>query len=366
MNTTPKISVIMSVYNGEKYLAETIVSILEQSFTEFEFIIVNDASTDTTDTILENFSHNDPRIHVITNSINRERCFSRNLAIAHARCNLIAVMDADDWAHPTRLEKQFHFMQEHPEVDVCGSALRVYSTGELWLPPIKNQHIRAQLLFNSCIYNPTVIFKKDKIINYCRGYSEDFQTAQDYDLWSRLSLHSNVVFANIPEPLLRYRIYPIDSRANYYTSQKNNANTVRLRLLDKLFSDLSQEDFNNHLILSEVKDLHCLEELYLCGEWAKSLIKANTLTRTYNHNYLYDVVTQCWLNICNKASRSSLESCYVYYKIGLSPNNSSVFWCCSIMILHFLVAKILPLNTRRRKLVKYIFSRYKKYFALVK
>lgn len=361
MDTTPKISVIMAVYNGEKYLAETIESILKQSFTDFEFIIVNDASTDATGSILDKSSSDDLRIKIITNKVNRERSFSRNLAIANTRSNLIAVIDADDWAHPARLEKQFNFMQEHPEVDVCGSALSVYSTGETWLPPSENQYIRSELLFNSCIYHPTVMFKKDKILTYCQGYTVG-TTAEDYDLWARLSLHSDVIFANISEPLLRYRIYPIESRANYYDKQKNSANMTRLRLIQNLFPSTSQENFDTHLILAGVETPRCTEKLHTCGKWVKILLTANTQAHVYNHEILHEVVSQHWLSVCQEASKHNIMACYAYYITNIYTNGTSVFFKCLIMMVHSFAAKILPLNTRRRTFVKHIFAKYKSIF----
>lgn len=361
MSETLKISVIMPVYNGAAHLAESVDSILAQTFADFEFIIINDASTDETPQILADYAIRDSRIQILTNSTNRKIAESLNWGLQTARAPLIARMDADDWAHPTRLKKQLNFMQEHPEVDVCGSALSVYSTGETWLPPSENQYIRSELLFNSCIYHPTVMFKKDKILTYCQGYTVG-TTAEDYDLWARLSLHSDVIFANISEPLLRYRIYPIESRANYYDKQKNSANMTRLRLIQNLFPSTSQENFDTHLILAGVETPRCTEKLHTCGKWVKILLTANTQAHVYNHEILHEVVSQHWLSVCQEASKHNIMACYAYYITNIYTNGTSVFFKCLIMMVHSFAAKILPLNTRRRTFVKHIFAKYKSIF----
>lgn len=349
----------MPVYNGAMYLKESVDSILTQTFTDFEFIIINDGSSDTSLQILQAYAVRDWRIKIINNLTNQKIARSLNTGIDAARSPLIARMDADDWAYPTRLEKQYNFMQEHPEVDICGSALNVYSTDETWLPPCENQHIRAQLLFHSCIYHPTVMFKKAKILDYCHGYAERTQPAEDYDLWARLSVHSDVIFANIPESLLRYRTYPIEERFSYYDKQKQSANMVRASLIHNLFPGASQEDLNSHLILSGVEDLPCPEKLHTCGEWVKTLLAANTQGCVYDHETLHKIALQHWLSVCKEASLCNITPCYTYYKTGLHTTETSFLGECVIMVIRNFIAKFFPPNTRRRKLLKTYFYKYK-------
>ena len=116
---SPQISVVMPAYNAEKYITEAIDSILFQTFKDFEFIIINDASTDSTKDIIE--SYKDPRIKLVNNEQNKGVAKSLNIGISVACGKYIARMDADDIALPERFQKQFDFMEQHPNIDVCGS-----------------------------------------------------------------------------------------------------------------------------------------------------------------------------------------------------------------------------------------------------
>ena len=120
---SPKISVVMPVLNGEKYLAEAIESILNQTFQDFEFIIVDDGSTDQTPEILRSYANKDSRIQIVTNPINRGIGYSRNRGIALSRGEYIANMDADDLCLPERFEKQVRFLDSHPDIAKKSCAL---------------------------------------------------------------------------------------------------------------------------------------------------------------------------------------------------------------------------------------------------
>jgi len=205
MNTeNPKISVVMSVYNGEKYLKEAVDSILNQSFKDFEFIIINDGSTDGSKEILENYK--DERIRLFNNQ-NQGLIGSLNEAIGYSRGEYIARMDADDISLPERLEKQISFM-ESKKIVLCGSWAEVIDSigntiKHYIYPPIGSKKIRLYSIIHCPFIHPSVMFRKE-IFEKVGGY-KSYKNIEDYELWTRIIYKNDT--DNIPEELIKYRIH---------------------------------------------------------------------------------------------------------------------------------------------------------------
>lgn len=242
------ISVVMPVYNCEEFVGEAIESILQQSFTNFECIIVDDASTDGTPEILARYARIDQRVIILTNEENKRIAASLNMGIQAARAPYIARMDGDDWAYPDRLEKQLRFMQSHPEVTVCGGAVQFYETAQDVFLIQSYDAIKAFLLFDSPIPHPTVMMKKETVLS-AGGYSLECP-AEDYDLWARLSLLPDVVMMNMPDTVLRYRTHPAAKRHAYAQKLFDAGEATRTTLLTTLFPDLSQDMLQMHVAIA--------------------------------------------------------------------------------------------------------------------
>jgi glycosyltransferase involved in cell wall biosynthesis len=195
----------MSVHNGDAYLVQALNSILSQSFSSFEFIVIDDASTDGTAGILGDYARREPRICLLSNQKNIGLAWSLNRGLKQAKGKYIARMDADDISLPLRLERQFSFMEEHPAVGVLGTAVEVIdSAGQVIgqrIYPLDPIVIRWRLAFENPLCHPTVMIRRTLLQD--APYNSDLHTAQDYDLWCRLGSMTN--FANLPEPLLRFR-----------------------------------------------------------------------------------------------------------------------------------------------------------------
>jgi len=202
---TPKVSVVMSVYNGEKYLREAIESILNQSFREFEFIIVNDGSTDKTTEIIG--SYNDSRIAIINNEKNIGLTKSLNKGLKIVKGEYVARMDADDISLPERLEKQVKFLDSHKNVGLVGAPpILIDERGNglrLIKMKTKSEEIKKGLWKGNQFCHGSVMFRKE-CLEKAGFYREEFKTAQDYDLWLRISEFWNI--ANLKEPLYNLRI----------------------------------------------------------------------------------------------------------------------------------------------------------------
>jgi glycosyltransferase involved in cell wall biosynthesis len=203
--TSPLISVIMPVYNGERFIRETIDSVLNQTYQNFEFIIVNDGSVDSTQQIIN--SYDDKRIISLNLSRNQGVSSARNMGTDSSRGEFIAFCDADDLYDPGRLQTQLDFLTSNPTVDVCGSYFIVFENGReiLIKHPITDQEIKEYFFTGNCIGQPSVMGKSSVFRKY--KYDPELQASEDYDLWARMAT-GGVVFANLPYPLVQYRLHP--------------------------------------------------------------------------------------------------------------------------------------------------------------
>lgn len=199
----PKISVIMSVYNGGKNLRHSIESILKQSFNDFEFIVIDDCSTDNSYEIIKSFD--DDRIRIIRNEVRLYLTKSLNKAIRMARGEYVARQDADDISLPHRLEKQVIFLEKNPEVAMVGtSAYLINEEGKVIGKRIVPSDPRKILLKVNPIIHGSVMIRK-KIIDKLGLYNELFKYSQDYELWLRIS--KNYDIRNLQETLYCLRIH---------------------------------------------------------------------------------------------------------------------------------------------------------------
>lgn len=202
----PKISVAMSVYNGEKYLHQAIESILNQTFRDFEFIIVNDGSTDKTEEIIDEYAKKDLRVKIIKNKNNIGLTKSLNKAIKEAKGEYIARMDADDISLPERLKKQLSFMENHPEIGVVGCWYYLIDKNNKLIkkcqPAIKFSKIKKALINSAPIIHPGLMIKKEAL-RKVNSYDESFKYAQDRDLLFRILKYYQLGI--VPEFLLKFR-----------------------------------------------------------------------------------------------------------------------------------------------------------------
>jgi len=218
-----KISVLMPVYNANKYIKAAVDSILKQTFTDFEFIIINDGSTDGTLEILENYAKKDKRIRLISRE-NKGLVTTLNEGVALAKFPLIARMDADDIALPNRFREQIDFLKEHNEVVALGGSFIIIDDKSrelhLLMPPLDNESIQINGLKGHCpINHPTAMIRTDSIRNV-GGYRDEFYPSEDLDLWLRLGEIGKLV--NLENAVIKYRFLS-NSISGRMSTQQNNA-----------------------------------------------------------------------------------------------------------------------------------------------
>ncbi|HEX8251902.1 MAG TPA: glycosyltransferase [Thermoanaerobaculia bacterium] len=203
---TPRVTVLMSVFNGGVYLREAIESILAQTFADYEFLIVDDGSTDDTPSILRGYR--DARIRVLTNERNVGLTASLNRGLGEARGEWIARQDADDRSHPQRLQRQLAFVAAHPEVTVAGTQARVIDARGRAVGMSRKPRTSIGIAWCSVFHNPllhsSVIFRRNAILE-AGGYDEAYPFNQDFELWSRLMERHPL--ANIDDVLIDHRVH---------------------------------------------------------------------------------------------------------------------------------------------------------------
>ena len=260
--TSPRVSVVMSVYNGDHYLRDAIESILHQTFSDFEFIIIDDGSTDGTWAILTDYD--DPRIRVVKNDVNLGLVRSLNKGLALARGEYIARMDADDISLSERLDKQVQFMDRNPVIGVLGTDIELINEfgtayNEFKPPsiPTQSRAVNWTLFFRCCIHHPTVVARRT-VLECLGGYSLDFAHAEDYEFWLRAIFKTKIM--NLPDVLLKLRKHDRNVTKLYQETQQRNAEiAVRNAMSKALERDV------------DIKDVRILRDLSLITNARESL-----------------------------------------------------------------------------------------------
>ena len=283
MKTTPLISTIIPVHNGRVHLHTAIQSILNQSFKDFELIIINDCSQDNTAEILSHYYRVDPRINIINNKKNLGITKSLNKGLEIAKGKYIARMDGDDKSMPDRFKIQVEFMEKNPDFILCGGQVKTEMTGfdKRKNTPENPDVIKAMLFFDNAIIHPSVMLRWDILKKEGYKYDETMRVAQDYELWVRLAEKYKLV--NLPEELLEYRWHESNVSIIKRTEQKQNQFIAKIRQLEKLIGrKVSDEEKILHGLLTdntEIKEDLPLGELIT---WSNNLIKLNTDKNIYH------------------------------------------------------------------------------------
>lgn len=276
---TPVISVVLPVYNGEKYLAEAIDSVLAQSFPDFELIIIDDGSTDDSLRILQEYHHRDSRIRLVSRE-NRGLVTTLNESIAIARGEWVARMDADDIALPQRLERQLQWLGK-TGADVVGSWARCFGSWDQRTTRVyqTDRAIKMDMLFKSPFVHPTVMMRTALIRKL--GYDKSAEKAEDYDLWVRAA-RSGWVMSNVPEVLLLYR---------KHASQTSAASSVKQQ---GVFEEAQRKYWS-----------FAVESMQLDQDGAQEVLNLMTSSANIDMNAV-DAAMESLLKICQEEARAAI------------------------------------------------------------
>lgn len=326
------ISVVMSNYNTpSNYLRMAIESVLNQTYTNFEFIIIDDGSTDGSLEVIR--SYDDPRIVILCNEKNIGLTRSLNKGFELCRGEYIARMDADDICHPERFEKQLSFMREHPDVIVCGSLAKYineeskYTGIERHFTIPEREAYRVYLLFGNCPYimHPSAFFNHSLLLKYHIKYNENYRYAQDYRMWVDCSQKAEC--AIVPEYLLKYRVHQKAITQEKRHIQNECAYRIIQEQLEALHLSLSDElmPLHSYFLTSSEKpyDVRLIK-------WMRKIISANRKHHVLSQKLLKQLLYNRLCGICY--SRLSKSSSIVDFFVVLSTVPIHCIW---IMIKEF-------------------------------
>ena len=261
MSEQPVVSVLMSAFNNMAFLPEAISSILAQTFADFEFIIIDDGSTDATWNILTSCS--DPRIRLVRNERNLGLARSLNNGLDLARGQYVTRQDADDISLPHRLERQIGLMEEHPDIGIVGSqCMMIDAKGRdqgILPKPLSDLEIRWVMLLDNPFAHPTVMVRRRILQQHALKYDEQFQTAQDYELWTRLLDFTRG--ANCDEALVKYRTGCTQVTQTRRQAQLDNHDAIALRAIRQHLPDFT----------ISAEQVSQLRALFIGGEVARDL-----------------------------------------------------------------------------------------------
>ena len=268
---TLKITVLMPVYNGEKYLQESIDSILNQSYSAFEFLIIDDGSNDNTVGIIEEYQ--DERICLVQNEHNLGIAATLNKGITMSRCEYIARMDSDDVAHVNRLSEQLRFMDDNPDVAVCGSLMDSVDNPQIIYDFPCGEIVDFHLLYGPPVAHPSAMIRKSVLVQNGFFYDETIKYAQDYDLWSRVSKAARIT--NIPQVLMSYRTHSGQVSQCNIEEQNFYANSVRRMELSFLGIFVTDSDLAMHVQFFRCSTINNSEMVEFSKQWVCKLLEAN-------------------------------------------------------------------------------------------
>lgn len=282
------ISVVMPTYNTEtEMLRQAVESILSQTFREFEFLIIDDGSTNESVDYLN--SLRDERIRLIRNPVNLGITKSLNVGLKEAKGKYIARMDADDISLPTRFEKQYAYMEAHPDVILCGARVAFFK--DVPPPPVEKtgearldmDEYRIALLFeNPGPYHPTAFFRHQSLLVHHLQYDESLVYAQDYGMWESISHFGQIsVLQNV---LLNYRWHDKQITSRHREKQVQCDKDVKRRQLNALLGSVTEEELDLHFVHSSLNS-HAVIGTEIV-RWYANLLKANKEKHIYRQRKL--------------------------------------------------------------------------------
>lgn len=284
------VSCIMANYNTDiEILKQSIDSILSQTLHDFEFIVVDDCSTDSSFEFLKSYTEKDERIVLLRNQKNSGLAFSLNRAIQIAKGKYIARMDSDDISLPNRFERQVDYLDRHPEIDILGSFAELFgdTTGLSFNPFVSKEECKCQLLFVPCLIHPSVMIRTDFLNKYHLQYDEKYLCSQDFDMWTRCAEHGNITM--IKEILLKYRIHGTQISSKKKELQRNYAIEICKRQLTKLNITPDSNEMLAHLVLCGKEEVNT-ENIQAIVQWGDYLVKSNEETHLFNQKALKTIV----------------------------------------------------------------------------
>jgi glycosyltransferase involved in cell wall biosynthesis len=324
MNLLP-LSVVMPVYNGEKYLEEAINSVLNQTFTDYELLIIDDGSTDSSLKIIHSIK--DSRIRLIKNEKNQGVAYTRNVGLNEAKGEYLAWMDCDDLIEPNRLETQINFLKENLGIGICGTALERFGEGK---PRVSREFsdskmIKAALLFYPSIRPATAMYRMKMVRDAKLSYDTRLAVAEDYDFYFEASFHFPI--KNLDQVLYYYRSSESSIMKIYFERQQllfDFHKIIYSKAFDKMDIPHLEKNFELHYICSSSSLIKSYVNLNQVYNWLLYLENRNSKVKLYDEYSFNKVLASVFFFVCKKSSQIGPQTFFFYLKNKRSfPTNES-------------------------------------------
>lgn len=278
----PSVSILMPVYNAEPYLSEAIQSMLDQTYADFELIILDDCSTDDSAAVVQTFS--DERIVYHRNEVNSGLANNLNTGLKLATGKYIARMDGDDISLPHRLQTQVDFLESHPDIDLCSCAMQMFGAdNQLWIRDRDPEQVKITMMFYSAVLHASSVFRRDVFEKNNLYYKQETFPAEDYDLWARAAFFCRMV--NLPDVMYLYRMHRTQVTSTDPRSAEK-CREIQIRYLSEALPILNEEavvGFVDGFIAHKISDITEIKEMK--NQYMK-IIKANVSVLFFNQKLL--------------------------------------------------------------------------------
>ena len=311
----------MPVFNAEAYLRDSIESVLCQTFSDFEFIVINDGCTDKTDEILKSYKDSRIKIFENENNLGLTKCLNRGIELSNGK--YILRTDADDVCLPKRFETQFNFMEQHPEIGLCGSWYENFGN-QKGIARYNTKHIEIVigLLYQSQLSHSTVMMRKETLDNFNLRYDVDFITAQDYDLWSRMAHQCEA--ANISEVLMLVRFHQESISVKKKEQQLTNRNKIITNQFARMGTTINVAEIELFVAFCNSKFDFSRAELDQLEDFLERIILANNTSIFLNKALFANFILGKWYHLCynsNKLASMRYEKYYSSKLVDEKRNN---------------------------------------------
>lgn len=296
-----EVTIVLPVFNGERYLREAIDSVLAQSYRDFELWVVNDGSTDSTVDIID--SYKDPRVHRIDNPHNLGLVATLNRAFAMVESPFIARMDDDDLWHERKLELQIALLKSQPDVGVCGTSIHKFGDLDaVHIFPENSDALKVGLLFYCMMSHPSVVYRRNMLVETGLTYQQDYFPAEDYKMWIDVLKHSKIL--NLQQPLVEYRQHGSQICRERKEEQVLLERKLREEQLRLIYPNPTEEELAFHLDRfvtlqpnsdEEVKRFRCWEKR-LCVENKRHGYVNPQVMRSELHRYVQNALRSYYLS----------------------------------------------------------------------
>jgi len=292
----PLVTVLIPVYNGEKYVQTALKSILNQTYKNLEVLIINDGSTDGSHQII--VSTEDERIRYVHNKKNLKLITTLNLGFDLAKGKYIARMDADDIAEPERIAKQLEFMESNPEIGISGTWFKtIGNRNSIGKYPADHNSIKYTALYQCPFLHPSVMIRTSVLRNHRFYYDSEYPHAEDFELWGRMAEVTKM--ANIPEVLMNYRHHESNISALENPTQRKNSSLIKQSFYAQMGVTATENDMDLFEKMNHQVRTLSTDELNRLGKMLTSCVVGNRKGKYLYPGWFDQTIAAKWLETCS-------------------------------------------------------------------